>query len=633
MFEDLFAQGAMPPTRRDMAPPDGTVPPEALPNVNAIAPSGPMAMPFQTPSLASLSVRVPARAATPAAQATPAARPAAGNSRVFDILKELAPLLSAAVAGKMGGKAAVTGALQGYLQSRSERDQMDLVRAQQQQKADEEKARLRAAKAKEFQEFLLGIPEKLAKLDTVGKARFLSLADDAAVSVYGQPPRAISSYFATEPSSGAFDPEVVKDAQALVKSWMPKQIEAAVKGGASVNFKGKPVKVNDLLRIAQQPFTSDGPVLAPDPKKYDEQSAAEAAVASARESALASGEKFTDADAQRVATRAIKQFREDTKSETKKYDEQAAAENAVADARKAAAAAGKPFTAADEQRVSTQAIRQFREATKVSTPSAMSAIGGDDRHSLATMLVDGRMVPSQLNKRSGYNETLAAADSLSRKITGKGYDATKAETDFKAANTWVAAANSTQRQRFYALASSVQSTLKEVMGYATELALGGLEFANRAKMQAYLKLNGNSPYAETVTAYLTAINTLKEEFANLVNAGYAPTEPAFKLANEQINQDRGYKSTNAALAELTRLIEFRVNGLQTIGVQTIGGPGTLPIIQQQNDIASSGGRGRGAGPGPSGGNGTVKKTVMQNGVTYEVIYDAQGNYLSSTVKK
>ena len=334
-----------------------------------------------------------------------------------------------------------------------------------------------------------------------------------------------------------------------------------------------------------------------------------------------------------MATRAIKQFREDTKSETKKYDEQAAAENAVADARKAAAAAGKPFTAADEQRVSTQAIRQFREATKVSTPSATSAIGGDDRHSLATMLVDGRMVPSQLNKRSGYNETLAAADSLSRNITGKGYDATQAETDFKAANTWVAAANSTQRQRFYALASSVQSTLKEVMGYATELALGGLEFANRAKMQAYLKLNGNSPYAETVTAYLTAINTLKEEFANLVNAGYAPTEPAFKLANEQINQDRGYKSTNAALAELTRLIEFRVNGLQTIGVQTIGGPGTLPIIQQQNDIASSGGRGRGAGPGPSGGNGTVKKTVMQNGVTYEVIYDAQGNYLSSTVKK
>src|SRR5574343_868630 len=536
MFEDLFAQGAMPPTRRDMAPPDGTVPPEALPNVNAIAPSGSMALPFAMPSLSSLFVPAPG-ARRPAAPAPLAPTPSGGN-RALDILKELAPLLGAAVAGKMGGQAAVTGALQGYLKSRDERDQMAFAKAQQQQKTDEEKARLRAQKAKEFQEFLLGIPEKLAKLDTAGKARFLSLADDAAVSVYGQPPHAISSYFTTEPSSGAFDPEAVKEAQVLVKSWTPKQIEAAVKGGASVNFRGKPVKVDDELRIAQQPFTDSGPVLTSDTKKYDEQSAAEAAVASAREAALATGKKFTAEDEQRVAKQAIKQFRDDTKSEVKKYDEQAAAEEAVATARKAAADAGKPFTSADELRVSTQAIRQFREATNVATPPAATPVSGDDRHSLSMMLVDGRMVPSQLNKRSGYNETLAAADTLAKEITGKGYDAVKAEADFKAANAWVAAANSTQRQRFYALASSVQSTLQEVMGYASELALGGLEFANRAKMQAYLKLNGNSPYAEAITNYLTAINTLKEEFANLVNAGYAPTEPAFKLANEQINADQ-----------------------------------------------------------------------------------------------
>src|SRR5574343_52547 len=102
MFEDLFAQGAMPPTRRDMAPPDGTVPPEALPNVNAIAPSGPMALPFAMPSLSSLAVPAPG-ARRPAAPAPLAPTPSGGN-RALDILKELAPLLGAAVAGKMVAK-------------------------------------------------------------------------------------------------------------------------------------------------------------------------------------------------------------------------------------------------------------------------------------------------------------------------------------------------------------------------------------------------------------------------------------------------------------------------------------------------------------------------------------------------
>jgi hypothetical protein len=67
---------------------------------------------------------------------------------------------------------------------------------------------------------------------------------------------------------------------------------------------------------------------------------------------------------------------------------------------------------------------------------------------------------------------------------------------------------------------------------------------------------------------MTAVNTLKEEFANLANGGYAPTEAAWKLANEQVNGDYGVKQLGASIDEIQRLIRYRlqsVPGLATLG--------------------------------------------------------------------
>jgi hypothetical protein len=63
----------------------------------------------------------------------------------------------------------------------------------------------------------------------------------------------------------------------------------------------------------------------------------------------------------------------------------------------------------------------------------------------------------------------------------------------------------------------------------------GIPLLNKAKLTAYIQTEGHSENGQLATRYINAVNTLKEEFANLANGGYAPTEPAWKLADEQIN--------------------------------------------------------------------------------------------------
>ena len=72
----------------------------------------------------------------------------------------------------------------------------------------------------------------------------------------------------------------------------------------------------------------------------------------------------------------------------------------------------------------------------------------------------------------------------------------------------------------------------------------------QAKIAYIMQTEGNSPRGQLAARYIGTINTLKEEFANLANGGYAPTEPAWKLANEQINGNYGVQQLHASLDQV-----------------------------------------------------------------------------------
>ena len=115
--------------------------------------------------------------------------------------------------------------------------------------------------------------------------------------------------------------------------------------------------------------------------------------------------------------------------------------------------------------------------------------------------------------------------------------------------------------RFFGLAQSVLSTMDEVKSLSKEMDLGGMTGLNYVEIQSLVKTQGNTPRGQLATRYLGAVNTLKEEFANLAQGGYAPTEPAWRLAEEQINGNYGVDQLDSSIDELKRLINYRVEAL------------------------------------------------------------------------
>lgn len=222
----------------------------------------------------------------------------------------------------------------------------------------------------------------------------------------------------------------------------------------------------------------------------------------------------------------------------------------------------------------------------------------DTADSMGSMLLTGNIPPSLVSAYGGNrNAAIAAADKLSMATTGKHYNAAEAEINYQAAKKFATSLNGPQQVRFKALADSVVNTIDEVGSLADEMANQGIPLANKAKLLAYIQATGaDSENGQLAGRYIAAVNTLKEEFANLANGGYAPTESAWRLANTQINENYDVNKLKASLYEVQRLINFRVNAFgniqpfqmgQNSGTVVMSGPGgtfNVPIDQIDNFI-------------------------------------------------
>ena len=197
-------------------------------------------------------------------------------------------------------------------------------------------------------------------------------------------------------------------------------------------------------------------------------------------------------------------------------------------------------------------------------PASAANSSLSDTTDTAQQLVDGNLVPSMLSRRGNYNDILAEANSISKKQTGKPYNAARAQTEFSGAQRFMSSLNGPQQQRFQALAIAVVNTIDEVKVLSAELNNSGVPILNRIKLAAYAQTQGETKNGQLAARYIGAVNTLKEEFANLANGGYAPTESAWKLANEQINGNFGVKQMESSLTEVQRLINFRMQAFEKL---------------------------------------------------------------------
>lgn len=227
---------------------------------------------------------------------------------------------------------------------------------------------------------------------------------------------------------------------------------------------------------------------------------------------------------------------------------------------------------------------QFKDASgadvsarvKPIPPAAVQAANApaaaEARTNNAQQLVDGNMPPSMLSRRGAdYNPTLAEANKINIERTGKPINLGKLQLDYEAAKKFVSGMNSSQMIRYRGLSESVVNTINEVQRLADSLQQGGVQKWNQVKRSTIRQVYGNTPDSELANQYVGAVNTLKEEFANLANGGYAPTDAAWKLANDQINQDFGFKDLRASLTEVQRLINFRTSAFNDQQPYQMGG--------------------------------------------------------------
>lgn len=211
-----------------------------------------------------------------------------------------------------------------------------------------------------------------------------------------------------------------------------------------------------------------------------------------------------------------------------------------------------------------QAAQDAAERKKQESEQAKS-----DVQEIADAVANGKQDPTLTGL---YKQKPAVLAELAR----RGVDVAQLAQEWKSANRMAQTMNSPQMVRYKALAGSVVNTIDEVTDLATKMKNSGVPALNFAEIQGYIKGAGNSEGGKLATRYMTAVNTLKEEFANLANGGYAPTDAAWKLANDQINGYYGDEQLKSSLDEVQKLINFRTNAINNVaGYPATGNPYSL----------------------------------------------------------
>ena len=205
------------------------------------------------------------------------------------------------------------------------------------------------------------------------------------------------------------------------------------------------------------------------------------------------------------------------------------------------------------------------EGLRKPTTSA-NVVTPEDTESLLEGVRTGLVDPNQLSKR-GLNPVLA-------KAAKQGINIGQLKLDWKASERLASTMNSTQMVRFDTLSETVMGTIDRVIDLSNKMKMSGVPLYNAAKLAEVKNIEGNSPKGQLIEQYMAALTTLKEEYANFAQGGYAPTESSFKLSNDLINQNYGSKQMQATLEETKRLVNIRREAFKAVQAQKIGGPGS-----------------------------------------------------------
>jgi hypothetical protein len=165
-----------------------------------------------------------------------------------------------------------------------------------------------------------------------------------------------------------------------------------------------------------------------------------------------------------------------------------------------------------------------------------------------------------------------------------GFDLTRATLDYASALKQVQSLSGAQMVRYVGLTRSVLKTIDEVKDLAGKMQQSGIYYYNQFELAKLIKTEGNSERGRLATRYLEAVGFLKEEVANLAQGGYAPTEPAWTLASQQVNENYGASQIDDSLSEMQRLLNYRFK--QIPNIESIGPGAPNPYLPSRPAVGA-----------------------------------------------
>jgi hypothetical protein len=196
------------------------------------------------------------------------------------------------------------------------------------------------------------------------------------------------------------------------------------------------------------------------------------------------------------------------------------------------------------------------------------------RREMAQSIYKGIKDGSQPPTLTGLGQGVAPA--VRAIAADDGFDLATAQLNYASALKQVQSLSGPQMVRYVGLTRSVLKTIDEVKDLAGKMQQSGIYYYNQFQLAKLIKTEGNTERGKLATRYLEAVGVLKEEVANLAQGGYAPTEPAWTLANQQVNENYGAAQIDDSLTEMQRLLNYRFK--QIPGIETIGPGAPNPYL-------------------------------------------------------
>ena len=208
----------------------------------------------------------------------------------------------------------------------------------------------------------------------------------------------------------------------------------------------------------------------------------------------------------------------------------------------------------------TDAKRTRLNITLQNAANRTSAVA--DAPDIAQAIMNGEQPPDSAGlSRSG------AWMKIRGDLAKKGFNLTKAELDWKAAQRYVATLNGSQQVRIREAASTVSQMLPDIRNkYDTWRKAGlasGIKIFNRAALVASKNLPG--PAGVAAQALETQIADMVAELGQLYMGGNSPTDHSLKLAEQNLKGDWTPEQFNAALDLLKNNLSYRVNSIMNAG--------------------------------------------------------------------